>query len=358
VGVAGILFLVVIVVAAVVAGRMSVNWVNEPSAIGAEQNQKLMLQMVGLREPVTNRLDERFTDADGDLVADPPGDTAQLVDPKAIQFCYIPDDDEPEVQQKRWKPFIDHLARVTGKPVEWIVLDDSAAQLRALHDGKLHVTGLNTGAVPTAVNQCGFVPVSVLPSHDGRGHLRMRLIVPANSSIQSPVDLKGRELTLTEPGSNSGYKAPLVLLRSEFGLIPGRDFQFRYSLGHDQSIAGIAENRFEIAAVASDMLDRAVSRGDVKPAQFRSIYESQPFPTAGIGYVYNLNPEIAAKVREAIETFDWAGTPLSEQLGTAGGTKFIPAKYKDDWAAIRLIDDASGEDQAEKFTGGPTTRPD
>ena len=82
------------------------------------------MQMVGLREPVTNRLDARFTDADGDLVADTPTDASRLVDPKTIIFSYIPDND-PEAQKKQWEPFVEHLEKITAKPVEFVAMDDS-----------------------------------------------------------------------------------------------------------------------------------------------------------------------------------------------------------------------------------------
>ncbi len=348
IGATVIVAVVLLVCCAVALNWLYARWVVAPAAEHAEQNERLFLQMVGLHEPVTNRLDPRFTDADADLVADAPTDPAKQIDPEALAFCYIAGGsatDESDDERERWRPLMNHLSKVTGKRVEYAALPDAKAQLRALRDGKLHVTGLNTGNVALAVNQCGFVPVCVLPTSDGSGLSRMRLIVPADSAIRAPADLKGHELTLTEPGSNSGYKAALVLLRSDFGLLPARDYTIRYSQGHPQSIAAVAEHHAEIAAVSDDMLERAVAAGMVKKDQYRSVYESEKFPSAGLGYAYNLKPDLAAKVREALTTFDWKGTPLEKQLGAsaAGATKFVPANYKNDWAVIRRIDDASGQ---------------
>src|SRR5687768_3497864 len=63
----------------------------------ARQHQKLaedtLLRTAGLdNAPVTNKLDAKFVDADGDLVADPPKDVAQLIDPQTLVFCYVPSD--------------------------------------------------------------------------------------------------------------------------------------------------------------------------------------------------------------------------------------------------------------------------
>ena len=271
-------------------------------------NRAAMLHMTGLGQATANRLDPaRFTDADGDLVADAPADAAQLIDPPTLTFSYIPAED-PEAYRTAWRPFVAHLSKVVGRPVEYVAFDDVDAQLRAIRDGRLHVAGLNAGSVPTAVNACGFVPVATLPSDDGSGTSRTEIIVPADGPLRSAADLRGGELTLTAPGSNSGYKAPLVLLRSDASLEPGRDYTLRYSGGHDQSIDGIVAGQYRAAAVAGDMVDRAARQGRLRPDAYRTIYASERFPTAGIGHVHNLRPALAAKVREAIETFDWGGT--------------------------------------------------
>src|SRR4030095_8731040 len=94
---------------------------------------------------------------------------------------------------------------------------------------------------------------------------QMELIVPADSYVKKPEELSGLELALTEAGSNSGFKAPLVLLQSHYSLAPGRDFGIRYSGSHVDSIKGIAAKQYEAAAVANDMLSRAVSAGDIQP---------------------------------------------------------------------------------------------
>ena len=58
---------------------------------------------------------------------------------------------------------------------------------------------------------------------------------------------------------------------------------------------------------------RMVSRGVVNEEQIRSIYKSGTFPTAAFGLVYNLEPSLAAKVREAFFSYVWAGTALESK---------------------------------------------
>jgi phosphonate transport system substrate-binding protein len=187
----------------------------------------------------------------------------------------------------------------------------------------------------------------------------MQIIVPADSPIQNLKDLKGRELTLTEPGSNSGFKAPLVYLSKE-GLQPGRDYVLRYSNGHRESIEGIAQKTFQAAAVASDVVKRAMADEPplIRKEQFRVIYQSENFPTAGFGYVWNLNPELAEKVKKAFFRFEWKGTGVEKEFGASDQTKFVAVSFKNDFAAVRAIDDAIRSIQgAGEAATQPTTAP-
>ena len=120
--------------------------------------------------------------------------------------------------------------------------------------------------------------------------LMMSQIVPADSPISSPADLKGRSLAFTSPTSNSGFKAPSAILKSEFGLVADTDFEAAFSGKHDNSVLGVANKDYEAAAVANSVLNRMIRREVVDAAKVRSIYKSQTFPTTGYGHAHNLAP--------------------------------------------------------------------
>ncbi len=293
-------------------------------------------KIFGLDKPHTTMLAKIYSDVDGDKVADPPVEEARWVDPQALLFSYVAAPNS-EAYEKAWQPLVDHLAEVTGKPVQYVRFGSARDQMLALREGRLHVTAVNTGNVPEAVSLHGFVPVASPANVEGNHGYTMRIIVPADSEIKAPADLTGRNIAFTDPGSNSGCKAPMVLLMSDFGLDPDGDYHFVFSRGHEQSIAGIVEGKYEAAAVASDMLSRALARGDIKESDVRSIYESERFPSAAIGYVYNLKPELADKVREALLGFKVQDSSITEELAE-GVVGFSAVSYKDDWALVRRID--------------------
>jgi len=290
-------------------------------------------------ECMRGTLDKQYCDRDLDLVADLPLDPAKWVNPDTLIFAYTPVED-PAVYKKVWDGFIKHMEKVTGKKVIFFPIQSNAAQIEAMRSGRLHVAGFNTGSNPIAVNCAGLSPFAMMASKDGSFGYEMEIIVPAGSSIKSPADIKGHTMTFTSPTSNSGNKAPSALMKSEFGLIKDKDFKTNFSGKHDNSVLGIANKDYEVASVANSVMNRMIKRGVVKASAIKSIYKSQTFPTTGYGVAYNLDPTLAAKIKQAFFTFKWKGSALKKEFKKEDA--FISIRYKNDWDVIRKIDAANG----------------
>ena len=310
--------------------------------------------LAGMPSPLTAQedcprgtLDKQYCDRDGDQIADLPTDPADWLNPDTLIFAYTPVED-PAVYKSVWAGFIDHMAKITGKKVLFFSVQSNAAQLEAMRSGRLHIAGFNTVSNPIAVSCAGFVPFAMMASEDGSFGYEMEIIVPADSDIMTPADIRGRTLTFTSPTSNSGNKAPSALLKSEFGLIKDVDFKTNFSGKHDNSVLGIANKDYEVAPIANSIMKRMFDRKVVDPALIRTIYKSQTFPTTGYGYVYNLDPTLAAQIKQAFFTFEWEGSSLKEEFQKSGEGKFISIVHKFDWNVIRKIDAANGIEYACK----------
>src|SRR3546814_14417389 len=107
----------------------------------------------------------------------------------------------------------------------------------------------------------------MMAAADGSFGYEMEIIVQADGPIQSVADLKGRKVAFTAPTSNSGFKAPSALLKSEFGLDPEKDFTAEFSGKHDNSVLGVANKDYDAATIANSvmkrMFDRQVDRTSV-----------------------------------------------------------------------------------------------
>jgi len=291
-------------------------------------------------------LDERYCDADGDLVADAPTDPSKWVDPATLIFAYTPVED-PAVYKEAWADFITHMEKTTGKKVQFFPVQSNAAEIEAMRSGRLHIAGFNTGSNPLAVNCAGFVPFTIMASLNGHFGYEMEILTYPGSGIEKVEDIKGRTLAFTSPTSNSGFKAPSALLKAEFDMIPDRDFKTTFSGKHDNSILGVANKDYDAASIANSVKSRMIKRNVIKADQVKVIYKSQTFPTTGFGYAYNLKPELAAKVKEGFRTFPWDkadGSPssLKVEFSKSNEGKFIPITYKEHWGVIRTIDAANG----------------
>ena len=165
-----------------------------------------------------------------------------------------------------------------------------------------------------AVNCAGFVPFAMMAAKDDSFGYEMEIIVPADSPIKTPADLKGKKIAFTDATSNSGFKAPSAILKADFNLEAKRDFEPVFSGKHDNSILGVVNKDYEAAAVANSVLNRMLDRKVFDPAKIRSIYKSETFPTTGYGHAHNLDPKLVEKVKEAFFSFPWEGSALAGRV--------------------------------------------
>ena len=284
-------------------------------------------------------LDVRYCDRNGDLVADPPGDPGLWLDPAVLIFAYTPVEDPAQFRDV-WRGFLDHLEGIVGREVRFFPVQSNAAQIEAMRAGRLHIAGFNTGSVPLAVNCAGFVPQAMMARADGSFGYEMELITRRESGVQAVEDIRGRTLAFTSPTSNSGFKAPSVLLEAEFGLVAERDFDPVFSGRHDNSVLGVLQGDYEVAAVANQVIDQVLARGVGSRDDLRVLYRSQSFPTTGYGVSSRLTPELAHLVHTAFMTFEWKGSALEAEFQEEDG--FIEITYEQHWEVIRTIDRAAG----------------
>ncbi|MFO7647691.1 MULTISPECIES: phosphate/phosphite/phosphonate ABC transporter substrate-binding protein [Halomonas] len=286
-------------------------------------------------------LSSRYTDTDGDMIADIPADESQWVDPDTLVFAYTPVED-PAVYADVWADFLDHLAEATGKRVQFFPVQSNAAQQEALRAGRLHVAGFNTGGVPVAVNCGGFRPFTIMAAEDGSFGYEMEIITWPGSGIEQMEDLAGRQLAFTSPTSNSGFRAPSALLRSEYGMEADEDFETAFSGSHDNSILGVINKDYEAAAIANSVGHRMLARGVIEEGDYEIIYTSETFPTTAYGTAHNLHPELQEAIQQAFFSYDWEGTALEAEFANSGEAQFIPVTYEEHWSVIRTIAEANG----------------
>ena len=283
-------------------------------------------------------LDRRYCDRDGDLVADFATNERVVLDPERLIFAYTPVEDPAQFREV-WAGFLAHMEKELGREVIFFPVQSNAAQIEAMRAGRLHIAGFNTGSVPLAVNCAGFVPATMMASADGSYGYEMELLTHRASGIESVEDLRGRTVAFTAPTSNSGFKAPSVLLEAEFGLLAERDFTTAFSGRHDNSVLGVLQRDYDAAAVANTVIDQVLARGVGSRDDLRVLYRSETFPTTAFGVSSRLDERLARQVVGAFFSFPWEGSALDAEFVE---DRFIPITYAEHWDVIRRIDVASG----------------
>ncbi|TWT77256.1 ABC transporter, phosphonate, periplasmic substrate-binding protein [Posidoniimonas polymericola] len=291
----------------------------------------------------SSKLAADYKDANQDLVADTPTDEAKLQSPETLVFSYIAeegDESDQTTEADGWGALATAVGDATGLPVKVRAYEQVNDQLEAMRTGELHILGLGTGAAPLAVNTAGYVPLCTMANADGEVGYKMLLVAAADAGIKDLADIKGSKVVFVRPTSNSGFKAALVQLYNDAGLLPERDYEWSFSMSHEGSMKDVVAGRARVAPVASDILAKMLEQGDIDEAEYTILYESEAFPPAVIGCAHDLPAEMVDQIRTALVGLDWAGTDLEQRFGPTGSVKFVAVDYKDDWAVIRRIDDA------------------
>lgn len=292
-------------------------------------------------EPCAHRgeLDPLYCDEDRDLVADPPRDRAKLVSPDSLIFTYVPVED-PAVYEGAWSDFLKHLEKATGKKAKFFGLQHYAAQIEAMRSGRLHIAAYSTGSVPYAVNLAGAVPFAVMRDPKGLSGYYVWLIAQAkNDTIASVADLKGKHVAHVSQTSNSGHQAPVYFF-SKMGVVPGKDYRITFSGKHDTSALGVINGDYDAAVVAGTVIERMANRGVLKPSDYKVVWVSPIFPTAGFVYAHNLEPGLVAKIKEAFMSFRFEGTSVGREFKPRIG--FMPLDYRRDWEPVLAVLKSNG----------------
>jgi len=287
-------------------------------------------------------LDPIYCDEDHDLTADPPRDAGRLRNPPSLLLSYSPQEDTA-TYEKLWAPYVEHMARCSGRKVRLFQVQSSAAVVEAFRSGRIQFSMLATGDTPFAVNVAGAVPYAGIGSRAGSVDSLLRyhvvVLVKNDSPYRKLADLAGKRVAHTAPSSLSGNMAPRALFPAE-GLTPDKDYKVIYSGKHDNSITGVLRGDYDAAAVADDVLDRMLSGGLVKPDEYRLIYKSKPFPSGSMVLAHDLEPALAKTIRECTLSYRFSAELIH---AFQGSDRYVPMNYQEDFATVREVALKSGE---------------
>ena len=295
--------------------------------------------------PNRGQLDELYCDANGDLVADAPIDPTKLRDPVHARFHL-------------------HAGRGSGRLREHLQAVHRPSRPMHRQTGRLLPGAVERGrdrgdALGAAARRRLLDRPDRLRRQPGRrGAVRGQGHGRAGAQGYQLVDDREEGQPLPEARRSQGQEDRAHGAVVELGpprtarAVPRAGPQARTTITSRSSRASTTSRSSASvpattmpAPVASDVFDRMVTRGTVKADDFRIIYKSAVFPTSSFAYAHDLEPKLAAKIKQCF--YDFRFTPeMTKEFD--GDDRFLPIIYQKDWAVVRKVAEDSGT---------PSTRP-
>jgi phosphonate transport system substrate-binding protein len=205
----------------------------------------------------------------------------------------------PQGTALSYQPLIEYLGRKMGRPAILVQRKTYQELNDLLNRNVVDLGFICTGAYLEGVRN-GEVSLLVVPQINGKRTYRAFVIVPAASEALEVADLRGKVFAFTDPLSNTGYFAPLSLLRG-MGQQPETFFGrtiFTYS--HDRSMAAVMEGIADGASVDSLVYEFAGKRNADIARRTRVIWESRDFGIPPVVVPRTIAPARKALLKELL----------------------------------------------------------
>ncbi|MEK7245801.1 MAG: phosphate/phosphite/phosphonate ABC transporter substrate-binding protein [Pseudomonadota bacterium] len=262
-----------------------------------------------------------------------------------IRFGLIPSEDAEKLIADS-QPFIKALEAALGMKIKPYVAIDYSAVVEALKSDKLEIAFLGPAAYILARDKVK-APVEPVArgvmEQTGKSSYRALIIAHPAQPIRNLGDLKGKTFALVDPASTSGNFAPRLALHKN-GIDPDKDFKSLYYSGtHQASLIAVKEGKVNAAAIADEVYDLAISRGQLKKEDVRIVFASDPIPGSPFVIRTNLPKDLQDKLRKGLMAIG------NVQFGKLGVVKAMDPATDKDYDSVREL--IAFQDQFKKAAG-------
>ncbi|AUI51395.1 phosphate/phosphite/phosphonate ABC transporter substrate-binding protein [Arthrobacter crystallopoietes] len=216
----------------------------------------------------------------------------------AIQFGIEPYED-PAKLEPAYRVLANALAEELDCPVNVQVVEDYAAEVLAMRNGKLQLGQFGPLGYVFASQQANAEPLASFGTSDGElSGYTGGIWVPKDSPIQTVEDLRGKDLALGSVGSTSGDVLPRFALR-EAG-IEEAELNMNYAGGHPEALLALVNGTVDAAQINSQTLATAEAEGSFDKSGFRQLWESATIPNDPITVAGDADPAFKQAVKDAL----------------------------------------------------------
>lgn len=207
--------------------------------------------------------------------------------------------EDPSKLEPAYRVLSEALGEELDCKIEVQVVEDYAAEVLAMRNGKLDMGQFGPMGYVFASEKANAEPVASFGTADGKlSTYTAGIWVPKDSEIESIDQLRGKDLALGSVGSTSGDVLPRYGLKKAG--IAEDQLNMNYAGGHPEAMLALTNGTVDAAQINSQTLASAIDSGNFDPEDFRQVWESEAIPNDPITVPGDADPAFKAAVKDAL----------------------------------------------------------
>ena len=241
-----------------------------------------------------------------------------------LRISAIPDEAPTELQRK-FKPLGDYLAKETGMKVQFTPVTDYAAVVEALATKKIDMAWLGGFTyVQTKIRTNGTANPIIQRVEDEK--FTSVFIVPADSSLKTLSELKGKTIAFGSPSSTSGHLMPRYFLM-QAGVNPDKDFKnIAFSGAHDATVAFVASGKADVGALNASVWTKLNETKNPNALKSKVLSTTPPYFDYNWTVRGDLDPVTVKKITDAFLRLDASNPNHKELMDLQRASKYVTSK--------------------------------
>jgi len=243
---------------------------------------------------------------------------------EVLRISAIPDESPTELQRK-FKPLGDYLAKETGMKVEFTPVTDYAAVVEALATKKIDMAWLGGFTyVQTKIRTNGTANPIIQRAEDEK--FTSVFIVPADSTLKTLGELKGKTIAFGSPSSTSGHLMPRYFLM-QAGVNPDKDFKnIAFSGAHDATVAFVASGKADVGALNASVWQKLNETNNPNALKAKVLSTTPPYFDYNWTVRGDLDPTTVKKITNAFLKLDANNPNYKELMDLQRASKYVTTK--------------------------------
>ena len=235
---------------------------------------------------------------------------------KTLTFGILATESSPSFKQD-WQTVLDDMSKQIGVKVVPEFGADYASLVRGMYSKQIQFAWLGNKAAIEAVDRADSDVFAHTVNKDGSLGYYSVISVHKDSPYKSVEDIlknaKSINFGLGDLNSTSGYVVPNYYIFAKNNVNPATAFKSVRNASHEANIQGVANKQLDAAVHATDTLARMEEREPNTTNQLRQIWKSPLITADPIVWRKDLQPELAAKIKEFFLGYGKSGANAAQQ---------------------------------------------